>query len=235
MRTRFSSWLTCLVVAIVCTAPQMAFPQRLTSPSQQARERDVSDRVRDDATINSPAPEALRLVCQRAPIIVASRFAAIPFIVVGFVGGFVKADDLRHPEPLFALYLRKHYGAELQARVFSNHDQKDAKAYVLQLLDTDHNGVVSTEERKKARIIIYGHSWGASETAAFARELGKLQIPVLLTIQVDFEARAKARHHSSECRKCNQLLSIKGVRFMDGRRSSLVADDDNSRQCSYGV
>ena len=44
-------------------------------------------------------------------------------------------------------------------------------------------------EKENARIIIYGHSWGATETVVFARELGKKGIPVLLTVQVDSIAK----------------------------------------------
>lgn len=193
MRTRISSWLVSLAVAMICIASQVASSQTSTSQGRQAPKREVSDSACDDTTINSRASAALRLVCQKTPTSVQSPSAATPLIVVGFVGGFVKPNDLRHPEPLFALYLRKHYGAGLHARVFSNHDEKDAKVYVLQLLDTDHDGALSTAERKKARIIIYGHSWGASETAAFARELGNLQIPVLLTIQLDIISKPRQK------------------------------------------
>ena len=56
---------------------------------------------------------------------------------------------------------------------------------MLQLLDKDRDGRLSAEEKAAARIIIFGHSWGASETIALARRLNKLNIPVLLTIQVD--------------------------------------------------
>ena len=44
---------------------------------------------------------------------------------------------------------------------------------------------LTAEERQSARIIIYGHSWGASEPITLARNLGRGGIPVLPTIQVD--------------------------------------------------
>jgi hypothetical protein len=175
-----------VLAVAACTAPAIASPQSFTMHAQSVPEyRVISNSVCDDKTINAAASKVLRLVCQRAPITHSSTSPLIPLVVIGFVGGFVKPDDLRHPEPLFALYLRQHYGAGLYARVFSNHDEKGAESYVLQLLDTNHDGVVSIEERKTARIIIYGHSWGASETATFAKELERLRIPVLLTVQLD--------------------------------------------------
>ena len=45
------------------------------------------------------------------------------------------------------------------------------------------------EEKQKARIVIFGHSWGASETVTLARKLERDGIPVLLTIQVDSVAK----------------------------------------------
>lgn len=167
----------------------MASAQTLTSPAshldQRVDQRNSIVSVCNNPTIEPAALQALRLVCDRASTGVSSQAASIPLIVVGFVGGFAKPDDLRHPEPLFALYLQQQYGAEIHAQVFSNHDARHARLYVLHHLDTNHDGVVSREERRQARVILYGHSWGASETAAFATELERLEIPVLLTVQVD--------------------------------------------------
>jgi hypothetical protein len=52
-------------------------------------------------------------------------------------------------------------------------------------LDSNGDGKLSLEEKQNARIIIFGHSWGASETVELARQLEKDGIPVILTIQVD--------------------------------------------------
>ena len=138
--------------------------------------------VCDDATQASAAGAALRLVCQNGT---SAQGVPSPaqVMVIGFVGGFVSPDDLKHPEVLFASYLRERYS--LQAKVFSNHNGKKAVRYATLHLDADHNGVLSEAEKKSARIVVYGHSWGASETEAFARELGRRGIPVLLTIQLD--------------------------------------------------
>ena len=62
---------------------------------------------------------------------------------------------------------------------------RSALESVLQLLDADGNGLLSAKEKSAARIVIYGHSWGASETVTLARRLNELGIPVLLTIQID--------------------------------------------------
>lgn len=108
-----------------------------------------------------------------------------PVIVIGFLGGFVKRGERNHPEVWFAQYLRERYPSIIFAETFSNHEKEKALRAVSGLLDTNCDGVLSESEKAKARIVIYGHSWGASECTEFARELGKLGIPVLLTAQID--------------------------------------------------
>lgn len=136
-----------------------------------------------DASADSAAIAALRLVCQRP---VAHWESGEPqAIVIGFLGGFANPDDLKHPEVLFAAYLREHYPHVVHAQVFANHNEQGALHYVTRLLDQNHDGLLSGEEKSSAKIIIYGHSWGASQTAVFARDLAKHGIPVLLTVQLD--------------------------------------------------
>jgi len=108
-----------------------------------------------------------------------------PIIVIGFVGGFVKHDNAVHSEVQLAERLRQDYPSGVQVEVFENHRREKAHEQILQSLDSNKDGSLSAEEKRQARIIIYGHSWGASETVTLARELEKDGIPVLLTIQVD--------------------------------------------------
>ena len=106
-------------------------------------------------------------------------------IVIGFMGGNVSADNLLHREALLAKELQQRYPLALHAVVFANRDGASALRNVLQLLDANGDGTLSATEKNAARIVIYGHSWGASETVTLARRLNALDIPVLLTIQVD--------------------------------------------------
>jgi hypothetical protein len=108
-----------------------------------------------------------------------------PVIVIGFVGGFVRHDDLVHGTAQLGARLRSRYPAGVTVQVFENSREDQAHREVLRLLDTDHDGTLSPAERQDARIVIFGHSWGGSETVNLARQLDKDGIPVLLTIQVD--------------------------------------------------
>ncbi|HKW56933.1 MAG TPA: hypothetical protein VJN42_06195 [Candidatus Acidoferrum sp.] len=106
-------------------------------------------------------------------------------IVIGFVGGYVHRDDRVHTEVLLANRLREEYSPSLFVQTFENHRGQEAYNTVLRLLDADHDGSLSAAEKQNARIIIFGHSWGASEAVELARRLQKDAVPVLLTIQVD--------------------------------------------------
>jgi len=109
-------------------------------------------------------------------------------IIIGFVGGFVSQNDAKHPEVQFAAYLRDRYPL-IEAVVFGNHHGRKALHEVVQLLDSDGDGVLTPNEKRESTIIIYGHSWGASETVTFAHSLGQMGIPVALTIQIDTIAK----------------------------------------------
>lgn len=106
-------------------------------------------------------------------------------IVIGFVGGLVRHDNAIHSEVQLASRLEHDYSSGVQVRMFENRRGQQALLETLQLLDTNHDGTLSPEEKRDARIAIYGHSWGGSETVSLARALGKNGIPVLLTVQVD--------------------------------------------------
>jgi pimeloyl-ACP methyl ester carboxylesterase len=41
------------------------------------------------------------------------------------------------------------------------------------------------EEKAEAHVILFGHSWGAAAAVLLARELDRVDVPVLLTVQVD--------------------------------------------------
>ena len=112
-----------------------------------------------------------------------------PAIVIGFVGGFIAHDNPVHSEVQLAARLRKEYPTGVDVETFESYRGTKAKQEILKLLDTDHDGNLTMEEKQSARIIIYGHSWGGSESIVLARALQRDGIPVLLTLQVDSVSR----------------------------------------------
>jgi hypothetical protein len=101
------------------------------------------------------------------------------------VGGFVHHNDTAHREVQLAADLQRDYPTGVDVKIFENHSAAQAYQEILRSLDIDRDGALSSDEKSKARIVLYGHSWGASEVVHTARTLEKEGIPVLLTIQVD--------------------------------------------------
>ena len=123
----------------------------------------------------------------------AATTATIPApasIVIGFVGGFVGHDNPHHGPVQLAKRIRQTVPKDTYVRVFENRHRKSAYDAILRLLDTDHDGSLSAEEKARARIILFGQSWGAAAAVLLARDLRRQGVPVLLTVQVDSVAKA---------------------------------------------
>ena len=121
---------------------------------------------------------------------VVGRSPATPtYIVAGFLGGFVSHDNLRHGPVQLAQRIQRLAPKDTYVRVFENRHRKAAYRTILRLLDRNHDGVLSDQEKAQACIILFGHSWGAAAVVLLARELNRAGIPVLLTVQVDSVAK----------------------------------------------
>jgi len=120
---------------------------------------------------------------------VAARSAPYSTIVIGFAGGFVRHDNPHHGPVKLSQSIRKNLPSGTYVQVFENRHRKAAYKTILRLLDRDHDGVLTDDEKSSARIILFGHSWGASAVVLLARELDRISVPVLLTVQVDSVAK----------------------------------------------
>jgi pimeloyl-ACP methyl ester carboxylesterase len=110
-------------------------------------------------------------------------------IVIGFVGGLVRHDNPHHGPVQFAERIRRSVPKDTYVRVFENRRRKRAYDTIIRLLDVNRDGVLSSEEKARAHIILFGHSWGASAAVMLARDLRREGVPVLLTVQVDSVAK----------------------------------------------
>ena len=124
-----------------------------------------------------------------APVTQIEIRATPPAMVIGFVGGFVKHDARAHSTVQVVEHLRNEYREGVYVQSFANRHRNQAYKEILRRLDRNNDGTLSAEEKHNARIVIFGHSWGASETVTLARKLERDGIPVLLTIQVDSVAK----------------------------------------------
>jgi hypothetical protein len=105
------------------------------------------------------------------------------------MGGFVRYDDPLRSESKLADDIHDAYPDGVHVEVFENRRHEKAHKEILRLLDSNHDGTLSDEEKKNAHIILYGHSWGATAVLKLARDLQRDGIPVLLTVQVDSVGR----------------------------------------------
>jgi hypothetical protein len=163
------------------------------------------------------------------PLAPPENAAKPPVIVVGFVGGFVTHDNMVHSGVQLAARLRDAYPAEVYVEVFENRRREKAYREILMILDTDHDGKLSDEEKQKARIIIYGMSWGASETVALAKELDGDHIPVLLTVQVDSVAKIRENDELIPANVGEAANFYQSDGLLRGRPKIRAADETRTR------
>jgi pimeloyl-ACP methyl ester carboxylesterase len=111
------------------------------------------------------------------------------YILIGFVGGFVRHDNPNHGPVQLAERIKRVDPNDSYVRVFENRHRKEAYRDILRLLDRDHDGTLTAEEKDRAHIILFGQSWGGAAVVLLARDLERVGIPVLLTVQVDSVAK----------------------------------------------
>jgi len=140
------------------------------------------------AILGAPRPGLSREANAATPT--TQTTAAPSNIVIGFVGGFVRHDNPNHGPVRLAKQIRRTMPQDTYVQVFENRRRRLAYETILRQLDTNHDGVLSSEEKSRARIILFGHSWGASAAVLLARDLRREGVPVLLTVQVDSVAKA---------------------------------------------
>jgi hypothetical protein len=150
-------------------------------------------------------------------------------IVIGFVGGFVHADNPHHGPVQLAQRIRKSAPPTTYVRVFENRHRRQAHDLILRLLDSNHDGVLSDEERSRARIVIFGHSWGASAAVQLARDLRHQQVPVLLTVQVDSVAKLWQNDSVIPDNVAEAVNFYQTDGIVHGRRRIVAADPSRTR------
>jgi hypothetical protein len=160
---------------------------------------------------------------------VASRPPTTSYIIIGFAGGFVRHDDQFHGPVRLATKLQQELQKGTSIQVFENRHRKAAYKSILRLLDTNHDGVLSDEEKAQARIILFGHSWGASAVVMLSRELNRAGIPVLLTVQVDSVAKPWQSDRVIPENVAAAVNFYQPHGFVHGRSQITAADDSRTQ------
>lgn len=127
----------------------------------------------------SASPQRFEELITRTPL------APGDYLIVGFLGGRDRWNDDRRGVRKLALKLRSMNRPEVHVETFENQKRGRALTFVRQALDGNQDGRLDEEERARVRLILYGQSFGGAAVVKFARELKKLGVPVMLTVQVD--------------------------------------------------
>lgn len=160
-------------------------------------------------------------IVERTPV-------SAPYIVVGFVGGFVRHNNPHQGPVIFAQQARRNFPKNSFIQVFENRHRKSAYKTIVRLLDSNHDGALSKREKEQARIILYGHSWGASAVVLLARELDQEGIPVLLTVQVDSVAKPWQHDDVIPDNVAAAVNFYQPHGFIHGRSEIKAADDSKT-------
>jgi hypothetical protein len=146
------------------------------------------------------------------------------YILIGFVGGFVRASNPHHGPVQVAEHVKRTDSQDAYVRIFENRHRKAAYRTILRLLDRDQDGSLSSKEKDQAHIILFGQSWGAAAVVALARDLNRVGVPVLLTVQVDSVAKLWQNDTLIPPNVAEAVNFYQTHGFIHGRREIRAAD-----------
>ncbi|MGH9427127.1 MAG: hypothetical protein ACRD2L_12590 [Terriglobia bacterium] len=124
------------------------------------------------------------------------------FLVLGFMGGrdaWNKNNALRS----LALKLGSLGNARLQVETVENKKRALAVELVRNAFDRNRDGKLDRSERSSVRLILYGQSFGGAAVVKLAHQLKVMEIPVLLTVQIDSIGKDDAVIPSNVLRAAN--------------------------------
>ena len=143
-------------------------------------------------------------------------------LIVGFQGGREAWNAERTAVGRLAARLREMKLPGVHVETVENQKRHLAARLVLEALDRDRDRRLAPDEVSRARVILYGHSFGGAAVVKLARELHRLGVPVSLTVQIDSVGRDDARIPPNVARAAN--LFQRNGRIIHGE-PEIVAED----------
>jgi hypothetical protein len=138
------------------------------------------------------------------------------FLIVGFMGGRESWDNDKRGVRKLALKLRAMNLPGVHVETIENKKRRLAIELICKAFDRNRDGQLDAGERTSARVLLYGQSFGGAAVVKLARQLKKIDVPVLLTVQVDSVGRGDKMITSNVIRAANLFqrdgLIIKGER-----------------------
>jgi hypothetical protein len=137
-------------------------------------------------------------------------------LIVGFMGGRESWNNKKRGVRKLALKLRAMNLPGVHVETVENKKRLLAIELIRKAFDRNRDGQLDVRERASTRVVIYGQSFGGAAVVKLARQLKKIEVPVLLTVQVDSIGRDDKVIPSNVVRAANLFqrdgLIIKGER-----------------------
>jgi hypothetical protein len=143
-------------------------------------------------------------------------------LILGFMGGREPWNNDRHCVRKLALKLRSLKLANVHIETVENEKRPLAIELITNAFDRNHDGKLDQDECASTRLILYGQSFGGAAVVKFARQLKKLGVAILLTVQVDSIGRDDAIIPSNVARAAN--LYQRNGWFIRGEREIRAED-----------
>ena len=106
-------------------------------------------------------------------------------LILGFLGGLERWDDESRGVRKLAMKIDALKLSNVHIETLENRKRDLAIRFIRNTFDQDQNGFLDDRERNSARLILYGHSLGGAAVVETSRELKRMGVPILLTVQID--------------------------------------------------
>jgi hypothetical protein len=120
---------------------------------------------------------------------------------------------------------------EICVETVENKKRALAIELITRAFDRNRDGKLDEQERTSIRLIVYGQSFGGAAVVKLARQLNKMDVPVLLTVQVDSIGRGDRMIPSNVARAANLFQRngwfIRGepeIRAEDPARTTIIGN-----------
>lgn len=151
-------------------------------------------------------------------------------LIIGFMGGRESWDNHKRGVRKLALKLRAMNLPGVYVETVENKKRRQAMELIRKAFDRNCDGQLDVRERASARVVIYGQSFGGAAVVKLARQLKKIDVPVLLTVQVDSVGRGDKVIPANVARAAN-LFQRDGF-FIKGERE--IRPEDPSQTTIIG-
>jgi hypothetical protein len=134
---------------------------------------------------------------------IATPLSPEDILIIGFMGGRDPWDSKHVGVGRTAIALRDRNLENVHIVTVQNTHRHLALRLVRKAFDRDQDGMLSPLEVQAARVILYGQSWGGAAVVKFARQLERIGVPVMLSVQVDSVGISDGEIPANVCRAAN--------------------------------